>query len=64
MPKLDKDEVTELIDGVAYGTALTDRQKPYAANTRYRDYAIILLLVGTGIRVSELVGLDLDAIEG
>lgn len=63
LPKLDKDEVTELIDGVAYGTALTDRQKPYAANTRYRDYAIILLLVGTGIRVSELVGLDLDDID-
>lgn len=63
LPKLDKQEVSDLIDGVAYSTALTDKQKPYAENTKYRDYAIIMLLIGTGIRVSELVGLDLDDVD-
>ena len=60
--KLEKEEVTELIDGVKNATGLTQRQKKYALNTGYRDMAIVMLLLGTGIRVSELVGIDLEDI--
>jgi site-specific recombinase XerD len=34
----------------------------YFEKTKYRDIAIITLLLGTGIRVSELVGIDLENI--
>ena len=38
-------------------------KKPYARRSNMRDTAIIALLGGTGIRVSELVGIDLNDID-
>lgn len=60
---LDRDEAGELIHGVETGDALTEKQRPYAKYSNLRDTAIIKLLLGTGIRVSELVGIDLDDID-
>ena len=35
----------------------------YYEKTKYRDLAIVTLLLGTGIRVSECVGLDIDDVD-
>ena len=56
--RLDKDEVAELIATVENGSSLTPRQLAAHQKTKYRDIAILTLLLGTGIRVSECVGLD------
>ena len=56
--RLDKDEVADLITVAESGSSLTDRQLASHEKTKYRDTAILTLLLGTGIRVSELVGLD------
>jgi site-specific recombinase XerD len=45
------------------GTELTKHQKLYHARTRKRDIAIITLLLGTGMRVSECVGLDVSHLD-
>lgn len=56
---LEPNEVAEIIDYAESGEKLTKTQKRYAPLTRLRDVAVLVLLLGTGIRVSECVGLDL-----
>lgn len=57
--RLDVDEVAMLLDEVESGDALTKSQLKYHNKTKVRDLAILTLLLGTGIRVSECVGLDI-----
>lgn len=54
------DEIGELIYTVENGAGLTKRQLAYHNSIKFRDTAIITLFLGTGIRISELVGLDID----
>lgn len=61
--RLDVDEVAQLLDEVESGESLTTRQQMYHQRTKTRDLAILTLLLGTGIRVSECVGLDLNDID-
>ncbi len=61
--RLDVDEVALLLDQVESGEKLTERQKKYHEQTKIRDLAILTLLLGTGIRVSECVGLDIDDLD-
>lgn len=61
--RLDIDEVALLLDEVESGEMLTERQKAYHAKTKIRDLALLTLMLGTGIRVSECVGLDLDDLD-
>lgn len=61
--RLDVDEVALLLDEVESGDALTEKQKAYHGKTKVRDLALLTLMLGTGIRVSECVGLDLDDID-
>ena len=61
--RLDLDEVAQLLDKVESGESLTARQQMYHQRTKTRDLALLTLLLGTGIRVSECVGLDLDDID-
>lgn len=61
--RLDVDEVALLLDEVEKGDMLTEKQKAYHAKTRVRDLALLTLMLGTGIRVSECVGLDLNDID-
>lgn len=58
--RLDTDEIGAMLDVVDTGDGLTERQQKYQENTRIRDLAMISLLLGTGIRVSELVGIDVS----
>ena len=61
--RLDVDEVAQLLDEVESGENLSTRQQMYHQRTKTRDLAILTLLLGTGIRVSECVGLDIDDID-
>ena len=61
--RLDIDEVAMLLDEVEQGESLTDRQKAYHNRTKVRDLALLTLLLGTGIRVSECVGLDIHDVD-
>ena len=62
--RLDADEVAMLLDFVEEaGNKLTGQALTYYKKTRERDLAILTLLLGTGIRVSELVGLDLTDVD-
>ena len=61
--RLDVDEVALLLDEVEQGDKLTDKQKSYHNKTKTRDLAIMTLLLGTGIRVSECVGLNIADID-
>ena len=62
--RLEPDEVASLLDFVEKGGEnLTGQRKAYYEKTKERDFAIVTLLLGTGIRVSELVGLNLDDVD-
>ena len=62
--RLDADETAELLDYIEHcGDHLTGQKKVYYEKTKYRDLAIVTLLLGTGIRVSECVGLDVNDID-
>ena len=61
--RLDIDEVAMLLDHIEDGDQLTKSQKAFHKKTKVRDLALISLLLGTGIRVSECVGLDLSDVD-
>lgn len=61
--RLDPNEVSKLIDAVESGEKLNKNQKNWHHKFKSRDLAIITTLLGTGIRVTELVGLDLNHID-
>ena len=62
--RLDPDETAELLDYIEHaGDSLTGQKKAYYEKTRLRDLAIVTLLLGTGIRVSECVGLDVEDVD-
>ena len=61
--RLEPDEVARLLDSVEQGDKLTKSQQKYHNKTRVRDLAIMTLLLGTGIRVSECVGLDITDLD-
>lgn len=62
--RLDADEVSSLLEYVEYGgDELTGQRKMYFDKTKNRDLAILTLLLGTGIRVSECVGLDIQDVD-
>lgn len=61
--RLDADEVAILLDLVEDGDQLTKNELRYHQKTKIRDVAILTLLLGTGIRVSECVGLDMNDVD-
>ena len=61
--RLDVDEVVKLLNESEEATGFSDQQRKYLKNTKERDFAMLSLFLGTGIRISECVGLDIDDID-
>ena len=60
--RLDNKEIKDLLSVAETGDGLTEHQKSYQKNTSVRDVALLTLFLGTGIRISELVGLNIEDI--
>ncbi len=60
--RLEGEEIFEIINTAESGEGLSPRQQAYHRKNCIRDTAIITLFLGTGIRISELVGLNNDSI--
>ena len=62
--RLDADEVAELLDLVEKGgDNLSGMKKVYYEKNKSRNLALFTLMLGTGIRVSECVGIDINDID-
>ena len=61
--RLEVNEVAELLDVVESGERLTQTQQARHEKVKERDLAIVTLMLGTGIRVSECVGLDITDLD-
>jgi site-specific recombinase XerD len=61
--RLEIDEVAKLLDEVEKGENMTKTQQKFHEKTKIRDLALMTLLLGTGIRVSECVGLDINDVD-
>ncbi len=60
---LDFSEQNTLLSAVESGNKLTDKQRPYHDRYALRDKALILMLLDTGMRVSELFNLNIEDID-
>lgn len=57
--KLTPEEISLLLDTIQLGSkSFSWKQEDYLQKTRIRDYTIVAIMLSTGIRVSELVGIN------
>lgn len=61
--RFDSKEACEFLDNVESGNKLTKNQLVSHEKLKTRDLALLTLLLGTGIRVSECVGLDINDVD-
>ena len=61
--RLEGNEVSSILDVAEYGSGLSAHASGYHDKTKIRDLAILTLFLGTGIRISELVGLNDERID-
>ena len=61
--RLNREEVERFLQEADTGAHLTTHQKAFHEKTRLRDTALLSLFLGTGMRVSECVGIDLSDLD-
>lgn len=62
--RMNSDEVKDVLNTVEFGNAqMTKQQLAFLGKTKVRDLAIMTLMLGTGIRVSECAGLDVNDVD-
>lgn len=61
--RMDADEVANFLDAVEFGEHLTDKQLKHHEKTKKRDLALLTLMLSTGIRISEAVGLNINDVD-
>ena len=61
--RLSKEEMVRMLEQAQSGDQLTRQQQKFQRITAKRDYAILSLFLGTGIRVSECVGLNIADVD-
>ena len=61
--RMDAAETANFLDTVEYGNNLSNRQLKFHDKSKVRDLAIMTLMLSTGIRISECVGLDLNDVD-
>ena len=61
--RLNKNEMSRMLELAQNGDQLTDHQQKFQKITAKRDYAILSLFLGTGIRVSECVGINIGDVD-
>lgn len=60
---LDQEQIFDLLDAVETPANMTERQKKFHNLTAARDRAILTTFLGTGMRVSELAGLNVTDVD-
>lgn len=73
MPRIKKDknivrmnayEIQDILNTIEKGNGqMSERQRKLCSHTKQRDLSILTLMLGTGIRVSECVGLDITDVD-
>ncbi len=61
--RLETDEIARLLNCADSGSGMSNHQMAFHEKTKIRDVAILTLFLGTGIRISELVGLNNEDID-
>jgi site-specific recombinase XerD len=61
--RLSLDETQRMLEQAATGDGLTPRQQAWHKLTVKRDFALLSLFLGTGVRVSECVGLNIADVD-
>ena len=61
--RLSMDEMHRMLEQAATGEGLTKRQQAWHKLTVKRDYALLSLFLGTGVRVSECVGMNIGDVD-
>ena len=61
--RLSKDELVRILSTAQTGEKMSAGQKKFQKITAKRDFALLSLFLGTGIRVSECVGMNLNDID-
>ena len=61
--RMESDEVANFLDTVEFGNRLTKNQQRFHEKTKVRDLAMLTLMLSTGIRVSECVGINISDVD-